>query len=196
MNRFFLTALFLVLIFSSCSLQKTTLANKKDKNNAIVKDRSLVKPITLNEDIVRVDDKKDSFNSNTLETELIIDKIVTNALSYLNVKYKYGGITEKGMDCSGLVSVAFSKEDIQLPRSSRNIAEIGMDVSLENVKKGDLLFFIIRRNSNTINHVGLIVEVKDDEIFFIHSTTSKGVIVSSLSEAYWTKTFVKAKSIL
>lgn len=196
MNRFFLTALFLVLIFSSCSLQKTTLANKKDKNNAIVKDSSLVKPITLNEDIIRVDDKKDSFNSNTLETELITDKIIANALSYLNVKYKYGGITEKGMDCSGLVSIAFSKEDIQLPRSSRNIAEQGIDVSLENVKKGDLLFFMIRRNSNTINHVGLIVEVKDDEIFFIHSTTSKGVIVSSLSEAYWTKTFVKAKSIL
>lgn len=124
------------------------------------------------------------------------DRIIATALQFKNVKYKFGGTTRKGMDCSGLVYVAFGAENIQLPRISRDMAKKGRKIALKNVKKGDLVFFKISRNSNKINHVGLITSIKNGHIYFIHATSSKGVIVSSLSEKYWKKNFVKATTVL
>ncbi len=124
------------------------------------------------------------------------ERIVANALQYQGVHYKFGGTTKKGMDCSGLVYVAFGMENIQLPRISRNMAKKGRKIPLRKVKKGDLVFFKINRRSNKINHVGLVTSIKNGQIYFIHSTSSRGVIVSSLSEKYWKKNFVKATTIL
>ncbi|WP_439132010.1 NlpC/P60 family protein [Polaribacter sp.] len=123
-------------------------------------------------------------------------RIIANALQYQGVDYKFGGTTKKGMDCSGLVYVVFGKENIQLPRISRNMAKKGKAIPLRKLKIGDLVFFKINRRSNQINHVGLVTSIKNSQIYFIHSTSSRGVIVSSLSEKYWKKNFVKATSIL
>ena len=124
------------------------------------------------------------------------DKIVANALKYKGVKYKFGGTTIKGMDCSGVIYVAFRKENFVLPRVSRDMAKKGKKISLSNAKKGDLLFFKTSKSRRSINHVGLVVSTKKGKIRFIHSTSSRGVIVSSLSEKYWKKAFVKATNLL
>lgn len=124
------------------------------------------------------------------------DRIVSNALKYKGVKYKFGGTTRKGMDCSGVIYIAFDKEKIQLPRTSKNMSKRGSKISLSKAKKGDLLFFKTSKNKKEINHVGLIVSSQKGQIRFIHSTSSKGVIVSSLSQKYWKKAFVKAQRIL
>ncbi len=123
------------------------------------------------------------------------DKIVSNALIYKGVKYKWGGTTRRGMDCSGLIYVAFDKENFQLPRISRDMAKRGKKISLNQTKKGDLLFFKTSKR-RSINHVGLIVSNKKGQIRFIHATTSRGVIISLLSEKYWKKAFVKATKVL
>ena len=123
------------------------------------------------------------------------DKIVLNASSYLGTKYKYGGTTKRGMDCSGLVFTAFKSEKIQLPRVSIDMAKKGRKISLKKVQKGDLLFFKTSRK-NRINHVGIVSYVRNGIIKFIHSSTSRGVIESSLSEKYWKKAFTKATKIL
>lgn len=123
------------------------------------------------------------------------DKVVRNALIYKGVKYKWGGTTKRGMDCSGLVYVAFDKENFQLPRISRDMAKRGKKISLSKTKKGDLLFFKTSKG-RSINHVGLIISNKKGQIRFIHSTTSRGVIISLLSEKYWKKAFVKATKVL
>lgn len=124
------------------------------------------------------------------------DKIVANALQYRGIPYKFGGTTKRGMDCSGVVYVAYGLEDIQLPRVSRNMAKRGKKIALAKVRKGDLVFFKTSKNGKNINHVGLVVSNKKGVIRFIHSTSSKGVIISSLSEKYWKQSFVKATSIL
>jgi probable lipoprotein NlpC len=125
-----------------------------------------------------------------------IDKIVVNAIKYKGIPYKFGGTTKRGMDCSGIVYVSYLKEKVQLPRVSRQMAKRGKKVSLRNAKKGDLLFFKTSKRRSRINHVGLIVSVKKNQIRFIHSTSSRGVITSSLSERYWENAFVKVKRIL
>ncbi|MBT8206548.1 MAG: C40 family peptidase [Eudoraea sp.] len=124
------------------------------------------------------------------------DQIINTALSYSGVKYKYGGTSVKGMDCSGLLYVSFSKHQIDLPRTSHLMADEGKRIRIEDVNKGDLLFFKTSSRGKRINHVGLVVSVKDNDIRFIHATTSRGVVVSSLREGFWNYAFVKAARIL
>ena len=124
------------------------------------------------------------------------DKIVKSAMAYTGVRYKYGGTTKKGMDCSGLVYVALQKNDISFPRVSYVMANEGSRIKVNQVQKGDLLFFKTTKRSKRINHVGLVVSNDGDEIKFIHSSSSRGVIVSSLREGYWNSAFIKATRIL
>ncbi|MEW7277715.1 C40 family peptidase [Aquimarina sp. 2201CG1-2-11] len=121
--------------------------------------------------------------------------IVKIAKGYKGTRYKFGGTTKKGMDCSGLVYTSFKKEDIVLPRSSRNMSTQGKAISLKKVKIGDLLFFKTNKRKNVISHVGLITEIRGT-IKFIHSSSSRGVIISSLEEKYWKKAFAWARRIL
>ncbi|KAB1153816.1 NlpC/P60 family protein [Tenacibaculum aiptasiae] len=123
------------------------------------------------------------------------EEIIILANSYKGVPYRAGGTTKSGMDCSGLVTTVFKAFDKKLPRSSASMSKKGKELSLSDVKKGDLLFFDISRLKGGINHVGLVVSVNNDDVQFIHSTTSKGVIVSSMKESYWKKEFVKAKRV-
>ena len=124
------------------------------------------------------------------------DRVVNHAKDFEGTRYKFGGTTKSGMDCSGLVYVAFNKERIALPRVSRDMAKRGKRISLSKTSKGDLVFFQTNKNRKVINHVGLVVETKGGTIKFIHSTTSKGVIVSSLEERYWKSAFVEVRRII
>lgn len=128
--------------------------------------------------------------------ELKADHIIGTALSFSGVRYKFGGTTKKGMDCSGLLYVAFSEHKVQLPRISYQMAEEGRPVRVKNLVKGDLLFFKTSKGRKKINHVGMVVAVRGEDVKFIHSTTSRGVIVSSLREGYWNYAFVKATRVL
>lgn len=123
------------------------------------------------------------------------EAVIETALQYTGVRYKFGGTTRKGMDCSGLLYVSFLKNDIPLPRTSHMIAQEGKRIRVSQLRKGDLLFFKTRRGGKKINHAGLVVEVDQGDVKFIHSTTSRGVIVSSLREGYWNYAFVKATRI-
>lgn len=123
-------------------------------------------------------------------------RIVEKALEFEGTRYKYGGTDEKGMDCSGLIYVSFLDQGISMPRTSRDMSLLGNRLFLKQVAAGDLLFFETSKNRKVINHVGLVVRVTPHEIFFIHSSSSRGVIISSLSEPYWSENFVMAKRVI
>ncbi len=129
-------------------------------------------------------------------TPSVADNIISTALTYAGTRYKYGGTTKRGMDCSGLLYVAFGEHNVQLPRVSRDMAEEGKRVKINKVAKGDLLFFKTKKRGKRINHVGMVVTVDDDEIKFIHASSSRGVIVSSLRDGYWNSAFIKATRVL
>ena len=124
------------------------------------------------------------------------ERIISTAMTFAGTRYKFGGTTRKGMDCSGLVFVSLQENDIVFPRVSYQMAERGKRIKVGQVEKGDLLFFNTGKSRKRINHVGLVVDVTKNEIKFIHATTSRGVIVSSLREGYWNHAFVKAMRIL
>ena len=128
-------------------------------------------------------------------TVVIKQEIIEYAKTFRGTRYKFGGTTKAGMDCSGLISTAFERENIHLRRTSREMATKGVPIPLKNVEKGDLIFFKTS-SRNVISHVGLVVEAKKDEIKFIHSSTSAGVIISSLEETYWKKAFAEARRVI
>jgi len=124
-----------------------------------------------------------------------VESLLKVAKSFLGSPYKYGGTTNTGFDCSGLVMVSFDKLGLKLPRNSSQQANEGNEVKISDVRKGDLLFF--NTSGNSISHVGIIDNIENTgEIKFIHSSTSKGVIISSLDENYWKTRFVKAVRLL
>lgn len=125
----------------------------------------------------------------------LAEQIINVASDNLGSTYRGGGTTKAGFDCSGLMYSTFKQFDITLPRSSHEMATIGTQVDMSEAKKGDLIFFI-NRGQKRINHVGMIVEVNGDEIKFIHSSTQSGVIVSSLKEAYYDRTFKQINRVI
>ena len=116
--------------------------------------------------------------------------VLKEAHRYMGTPYKYGGVSKSGMDCSGLVLQSFKSVNIDLPRITRDQAKHGMKIKLRNVVPGDLLFF--NTFGNKISHVGIVDHIKNGEIYFIHASTSKGVMLSSLENVYWNKRFVEA----
>ncbi len=100
------------------------------------------------------------------------------------------------MDCSGLVLTSFKQENISLPRTTKDLSLTGNWVDIKQVKKGDLLFFATKKNSRTINHVGIVTNSRVGNVEFIHASTSKGVMVSNLAERYWYFSFVQARRVL
>lgn len=173
--------LFLMVLLSGCFAKKKTTYSK---NRTVT--------VASSEEPVKTKKKK----TRKTDENPVAKEVIESALKFTGVRYRFGGTTKKGMDCSGLVYMALKENNILFPRVSHQMANEGKKIKVSEVQRGDLLFFKTRKRGKNINHVGLIVEVAGDEIKFIHSTTSRGVIVSSLREGYWNSAFVKATRIL
>ena len=99
------------------------------------------------------------------------------------------------MDCSGLICTAYNAANIKLPRTSAAMFQQAESRALDDLRKGDFIFFATGRNKRKVNHVAMVTQVTPAEIRFIHSTSSRGVIVSSLNEPYWLKAYISAGRI-
>ena len=172
--------------------------------NTTVKVKKSQKEYTSKQIVTSTNSKKTTSLNDKNETDIVIEnedsnylisQIINSASDNLGVTYRSGGTTKNGFDCSGLMYSTFKKFDITLPRSSYEMAEVGIVTDKENAKKGDLIFFI-NRGQKRVNHVGMIVEVNGDEIKFIHSSTQGGVIISSLKESYYDRTFKQINRII
>lgn len=114
-------------------------------------------------------------------------KLYCEAIKWLGTPYAYGGHSRSGTDCSGFVSEVFKATyGVQLHRSSAEIFDKDCEeISRDDLREGDLVFFTSGRR---INHVGIYLY--DDK--FIHSSSSKGVVISDLKQNYYVKHFYKA----
>jgi len=122
------------------------------------------------------------------------NRIVENAKHYLGGKYVWGGTQPKGFDCSGYVKYLYAQQGIELPRTAYAQSKVGKYVSKNNLKKGDLLFFLTNKKRHIpITHVGMYIG--NDK--FIHAASrKKGIIISSFSKSKYNRYFVKAKRII
>ncbi|WP_419870915.1 C40 family peptidase [Chryseobacterium sp. CT-SW4] len=124
-----------------------------------------------------------------------VKSLLKDAEKYIGTPYKFGGNTSSGFDCSGFTLKVFEENDYKLPRRSSDQAETGKKINIREVKPGDLLFFATGGGSR-VSHVGIVHDIDNGEIKFIHASTSKGVIISSLNEKYWNKAYLHAQRVL
>ena len=104
---------------------------------------------------------------------------------WLGSPYKYGGNSINGTDCSGFVSSIYSSYfKIELDRTSLLIYQNARKINKSQVKEGDLVFF--KTDGQKVSHVGLTITPDH----FIHASSKKGVVINSLSEPYYSKSFV------
>lgn len=120
-----------------------------------------------------------------------VQSVLRRAMAMLGTPYRWGGTSENGFDCSGLVSYVFkSALGIELPRISREMANSGQRIDRSALSAGDLVFF--SRRGRRVDHVGIYVGNGQ----FVHAPrTGKDVMVSSLDEDYWSRKFMQARRI-
>jgi cell wall-associated NlpC family hydrolase len=126
-----------------------------------------------------------------------VDEIIKFSKKFLGTPYQYAGSTPSGFDCSGFINYVMGNFGFQLSRSSPGIAEFGKTVKLSELQPGDLMFFKGRSvNSTTVGHVAMVVEVNNGVIKFIHSSTSRGVVIDTFNGSqYYVPRYLKAKRL-
>ncbi|OAB25949.1 LysM domain-containing protein [Flavobacterium fryxellicola] len=162
-----------------------------------VSDHSEIVAINLKDKETKIESSKIDFNNAIKPTfsHEFLDQLIERASENIGTRYRTGGTTKSGFDCSGLMCTAYGAFDIKLPRTSREQSSIGTKINTEEAQKGDLIFFKTNGRSQ-INHVGMVVEVCEGEIKFIHSSVSNGVIISSTKEKYYEKNFSQINRVL
>lgn len=136
---------------------------------------------------------RQSYNATTDTVNAIVDY----SRSFLGTRYRYGGNTPQGFDCSGFMVYIFKNFSVDLPRTGTEQYHSYPNVKRKNIKKGDLVFFAGRRHSKRIGHVGMVVSdsVENGVFEFIHSSTQRGVIVSKSSEPYYASRYISAARV-
>lgn len=122
------------------------------------------------------------------------DRILSEFAQWEGVKYKLGGASKKGIDCSSLMQeiyhAAFADTlNERLPRTTARQIGYGVSTTRAELRPGDLVFF---RMTSAERHVGVYI----GDAQFIHASTSQGVMISSLQNDYWVKRYTTARRVI
>ncbi len=132
-------------------------------------------------------------SSEIFTTFSVVDSVIALGKTYLGKPYKYKTNVPWPLDCSGYLAFLYSKFNVHLPRSSRSLFNQTQGVDLNQIQKGDFLFFKGRNLSDrTVSHVSMVVEVNENSIKMMHSC-SRGIIIDDYDKSnYYKQRFLKA----
>ncbi|MBT3647672.1 MAG: glycoside hydrolase [Betaproteobacteria bacterium] len=161
-----------ILVLGSCSKSRKASARNSTKSKT---ERSIVNRYAQKMEVA--------------PSELKNRELYSFISSWEGAPYKYGGTTSSGVDCSGFVMRLYQDVYSQsLPRTTADLSKSIHKKSPSKLHEGDLVFFDI--NGKKWSHVG--VYLHND--FFVHASTSKGVMISSLQNPYYQKAFSRGGS--
>ena len=175
--------------------KKAKKANGTDNDKITVKDEK-GKPIPKTpehpvSDNIYKKKKNAGNNDNVSTTELQVETIIKTAESFLGTPYAWGGMSRKGVDCSGLVVLAYKSVNKPMARVSGDQAKGGVAIHKNQLRKGDILFFSSSKKG-IIGHSAIVVEVKNNSVKFIHAANS-GVRYDYLESEHWSNKFICAR---
>ena len=127
-----------------------------------------------------------------------VSDMLDYARGFKGLRYRRGGKTPKGFDCSGFTGYVFRQFGMKLGASSRDQYRQGVSIERDRLQPGDLVFFNGRRAGGTrVGHVGIVTRVGDDgeSFYFIHSACSSGITESHSSEPYYSRRYVGARRV-
>lgn len=117
--------------------------------------------------------------------------VMQHIIDWLGTRYRFGGETRKGIDCSAFVREVFrSSFNVELPRTAEMQSSLGMTVNKDHLQFGDLVYFHTARHA-WISHVGIYI----GEGLFANASSSKGVTVASMDSKYWKKRYLFSKRL-
>lgn len=160
---------------------------------------SLISGFTFSQGNVLADTTKILASKDTIvyKNSQQVDNLINYAKKFLGTPYRSAGTTPSGFDCSGFISYIFGNFGFDLVHSSYGMAEYGTTVKLADIRPGDLMFFKGRSTSSTrVGHVAMVVDVKPDGIYFIHSSSSQGVIINNFKTSkYYIPRYITTKRL-
>lgn len=123
------------------------------------------------------------------ESERMKQKLYQQYDHWKGVKYRMGGISKSGVDCSGFVYTTFREQfELILPRTTQLQMMAGREVQKYQLQPGDLVFF---KTDVKVRHVGIYIDDGD----FLHASTKRGVMISNLDDYYWSGRFLRARRV-
>ncbi len=121
--------------------------------------------------------------------ERVVDVLYRQHEQWKGAPYQYGGMSRRGVDCSGLAYLTFRDQlGITIPRTTAQQSRLGQPVSRNQLEPGDLVFF---KTGDKLRHVGIYIE--DEK--FLHVSTKKGVMISRLGDYYWKDRYRYARRV-
>ncbi|EJM19399.1 cell wall-associated hydrolase, invasion-associated protein [Pseudomonas sp. GM18] len=201
LNRFApLVPLALVTLLFGCAAHSPVSQQEQQQrvsNSVTAQSSSVLFQEALYQDGVANDKELADFaGGKSYQLPVLADSILERGMSLIGTRYRFGGTSEAGFDCSGFIGYLFREEaGMNLPRSTREMINVDAPlVARSALKPGDLLFFATNGRRGRVSHAGIYLG--DNQ--FIHSSSRKsgGVRVDSLGDSYWSKTFIEAKRAL
>lgn len=126
---------------------------------------------------------------NLADTARVKAKLTAQYAEWKGTRYKMGGTSRRGVDCSGFVHLTYRDQlGITIPRSTKLLAKTGKPVTRKNLRIGDLVLF---KTGLTVRHVGIYM----GDNTFLHASTNEGVTLTSLNQPYWKKRYWKARRV-
>lgn len=120
----------------------------------------------------------------------IKSRLMDQYADWKGVRYRLGGTSKRGIDCSAFVQTTFrDKFGMTLPRSTYEQEDTGKSIQRTKLRPGDLVLF---RAGSTGRHVGIYIGSDN----FVHASTSNGVMISNLNDSYWKNRYRDARRVL
>lgn len=120
---------------------------------------------------------------------VVQNRLLQQYQSWRGTPYKLGGLSRRGIDCSGFVYITYRRVfGVKVPRTTRRLAYTGNEVRRSQLEPGDLLIF---KTGFKQRHVGIYV----GKGYFVHASTSAGVTISNLHTRYWSRAYREARRV-